>query len=89
MFKGNGFAESMISGSIQTVIDLLDDEIEIEVMKKVKNDYETWIKEYLKEDAAGPFGVLNHGDLWNNNMMFTLEDNVSNKIDGRLIPIFR
>lgn len=77
MFKGNGLAETMVSGSVQQTIDLLDNKAEIDVMKNVKENYEFWIKDLLKEDAAGRFGVLNHGDLWNNNMMFSLDPNVS------------
>lgn len=77
MFKGNGLTENMVSGSIQQTIDVLDNEIEIKVMEKVKKNYEVWLKEFSKNDAAGKFSVLNHGDLWNNNMMFTLESEVS------------
>lgn len=77
MFKGNGLAETMVSGAIQKTIDLLDNKVEIDVMENVKENYEVWIKELLKEDAAGRFSVLNHGDLWNNNMMFKSQSNVS------------
>lgn len=77
MFKGNGAPETMVSGAIQQTIDLLDDKVEIEIMQRVKDNYERWIKDYLNSDAAGRFSVLNHGDLWNNNMMFNLKSNVS------------
>ncbi len=76
MFKGNGAPEVMVSGAIQQTIDVLDDKVEIEVMQKVKDNYRTWLKENLSSDAAGRFSVLNHGDLWNNNMMYKLDSNV-------------
>lgn len=72
MFKGNGVPESMVSGAIQQTIDLLDDKMEIQIMELVRDNYEIWIKELFGCDAAGRFSVLNHGDLWNNNMMFNL-----------------
>lgn len=77
MFRGNGVAETMVSGAIQQTIDVLDDEKEIAVMQRVKDNYEIWLKEYLNSDTAGRFSVLNHGDLWNNNMMFDMQSNVS------------
>ncbi|XP_037052174.1 uncharacterized protein LOC119085779 [Bradysia coprophila] len=75
LFKGNGATETMVSGAIQETIDVLEDETEIAVMQTVKDNYESWFREYLSCDAAGRFSVLNHGDLWNNNMMFNLKSN--------------
>lgn len=65
MFKK--FFESEVEKGMKTVS---DNAVLTEKMQKIKTDFFAIVAECLADGAAEPFGVLCHGDYWNNNMMY-------------------
>lgn len=44
------------------------------LVQNVRENYSQMMNECLAIDAAEPFGILNHGDCWNNNLLFHYEN---------------
>lgn len=62
------FWESIYKTAMET---LNDNETELkEKISRLPSDYLDRMRSCLAEDSAEPFGVLNHGDFWNNNKMY-------------------
>lgn len=68
---------NMMMGSIDKAIEHLVRDDEINLLKKLKENYKSLIQNMFAPNVAGRFGVLGHGDCWNNNFCFLSDENVS------------
>jgi len=55
-----------------------EEEVEIKALTKMKENFVAELKRTGSGDSSEPFSIVNHGDCWNNNMMYVYgkEDNV-------------
>lgn len=83
VIKGNaemmkGFMDMAFNRAIGT---LGDDETALKAkVEKLRDGFETEMEACVKLGAAGEYCVINHGDCWNNNMMYLYEGQVSGAI---------
>lgn len=68
---------NMMISSIDKAIDILIHDDEINLLKKIKENYKPLIKKMFAPNVAGRFAILAHGDCWNNNFCFLSDENVS------------
>lgn len=66
----------MMTSSIDKAIEHLEREDEINLLQKIKDNCKSLIQKMFDKNAAGRFGVLGHGDCWNNNFSFLRDENV-------------
>lgn len=67
---------TMMTSSIDKAIEHLICEDEINLLKKLKENYKPLIKKLFAPNAAGQYSILTHGDCWNNNFCFLSDENV-------------
>lgn len=67
---------TMMTNSMDKAIEHLIREDEINILKKLKEVYKPLIQKLFASNAAGQFGILIHGDCWNNNFCFLSDENV-------------
>lgn len=63
------FREMSLDRGINALDAVVDREA-IEKMKTIKANYYDELRDCLNAEAAEPYSVFNHGDCWNNNMMY-------------------
>lgn len=68
---------NMMTGSIDKATGHLINEDDINILKHVSENFKPLIKNMFAPNAAGQFGILLHGDCWNNNFCFRKDPNVS------------
>lgn len=59
-------------------IDSLKQEEHRKILQEVKGNIQNYFKEYADTAYFEPFGVIDHGDCWNNNIMYQYKDGVRN-----------
>lgn len=67
----------MMTGAIDKATEFLISEDEISLLKRLKDNFEPLMKQLSAPNAAGQFGILIHGDCWNNNFCFRSDANVN------------
>lgn len=72
----NPIIANMMIGSMDKAIEGLKREDEINIIRKLRDNYRGTMKKLISKDAAGQLGVLCHGDCWNNNLSFRSDANV-------------
>lgn len=65
-----GNTRQMFTASYTRTIDLLDDPKHIEIYKHLTDNLEIYADDLFDENNLGKFGVVGHGDCWNNNIMY-------------------
>lgn len=72
--------ENML-GMVDAIFDRTIDSLKLDdhknVMRKIKEHFIIYLSDCLEDNASDRFGVLCHGDFWNNNMLFRFDDSVS------------
>lgn len=79
----NDISHAFLDNNYDTAIGTLDAN-ETELIGKMKHLKEAYLKkmtECTAEGAAEPFSVINHGDFWNNNVMYQYTT-----VNGKQIP---
>lgn len=72
-------AKSMFDSCYDRPSRLLEKPEDVEFMRKLRANWQQIMKESVDPTRMGRFAVFGHGDCWNNNLMFSLE-NVRNLI---------
>lgn len=67
----------MFDASYERAKNALRDDHHKAIMSKVQANYVDYIFSCLNESVCGDFAVVSHGDLWNNNIMYRFDRNVS------------
>lgn len=72
----NEVLQEMFVSTFNLALDNLSDEIDIQIMHRIKNEWLTMSEFCLQFATSEPFSVIGHGDCWNNNLMFRFDENV-------------
>lgn len=62
----------------ERVIEVLENEHHKKIMKEIAQNIQNYMVSCLGRAAADRFGVVAHGDIWNNNLMFRSNEEVPN-----------
>lgn len=76
-FHRDNTMESMLLAAIDRGLSLIDQPEERAVLENLKINCKDETIRLLKQEAAGKFYVLGHGDSWNNNLFYSNEGKVS------------
>lgn len=68
---------SMFRQCYERVIDALQNDDYKDILRDVQRNIKKYFQECQTEEAADRFGVVTHGDLWNNNILFRTNEAVS------------
>lgn len=68
---------SMFVQSYQRVIDVLQNDEHKDIMRDMQRNVKEYFLACQTGEAADRFGVVTHGDLWNNNILFRTDEAVS------------
>lgn len=75
----NGLFGPFVKKSIERAADALKNPQYKKYMQNLRRNYTSKVQYYLSESLADEFGVIGHGDCWNNNFLFQYHDDVSLK----------
>lgn len=86
-FVANSNIRGVFDGCFERAKSSLHDDHHKEIISKLQVNLEDYIFSCLDESVCADFAVIAHGDLWNNNIMYRFNENVSTyfvfrKIDG-------
>lgn len=80
----NSFKSEMLRGLVKSffnrAIGVLNNAKHKEIMTKLNEKTLEYFESCLNEEASAKFGVVAHGDLWSNNILYRFDDNVSNRL---------
>lgn len=79
MFKSE-ILRGIVKSYFNRTVEALHNAEHKEIMVKLNEKTLEYFESCLNEEASDKFGVVAHGDLWNNNIMYRFDANVSNKI---------
>lgn len=66
--------KKMFDASYDRTIELLEDPEYLRICKDLKENVNKYLDEMYDEDKLNRFGVVNHGDCWNNNVLYHLRE---------------
>lgn len=69
-----GLFGSYMEKSVERAADALENPKHKEYMLNLRNNYASKVTHYLSEEVSKEFGVIGHGDCWNNNFLFQYSD---------------
>lgn len=69
-----GKFKSFTNGAIERAIKVLNNSEHRKLMENFRKTYATTIEEILVGESSKEFGVIGHGDCWNNNLLFQHAD---------------
>lgn len=67
-------AKAMFDSCYDRAIRILEKPEDVEFMKKLRLSWQQIMKDSVDPSKMERFGVFGHGDCWNNNLMFTMEN---------------
>lgn len=67
---------SMFTQCYQRVIDVLQNEEQKDIMRDIQRKFKQYFQACQNEVASDRFGVVTHGDFWNNNILFRTHEGV-------------
>lgn len=73
---------SMFTQCYQRVIDVLQNEEQKDIMRDIQRKFKQYLQACQNEVASDRFGVVAHGDFWNNNILFRTHEEVSVEFCG-------
>lgn len=69
-------APGMFQAGYDLALRAVDDEEHIKILQDIKENLQKRVLECVGRDRAGSYGVVGHGDCWNNNQLFKYENGV-------------
>lgn len=75
-FKSEGMLQ-MLNSAFDRAIKVLTNEKHVRVMETVKESALPSIIQFLAPEASGEYGVIGHGDVWTNNILFQHNNQVN------------
>lgn len=77
------------SNSYDRVIEALEKEEHKNIMREIQKNIPGYIASCLNKEAAARYGVISHGDSWNNNFIYQMNKEVrTNVIEERNLYLF-
>ncbi|XP_055303848.1 uncharacterized protein LOC129569222 [Sitodiplosis mosellana] len=77
-----GLFGSYIEKSVERAADTLKNPKYKEYMLNLRKNYASKVEHYLSEALSNDFGVIGHGDCWNNNFLFQNPDGDKNRLES-------
>lgn len=85
-FAESGNKMEFFKNCYDRAIEALEDEEHKEIFREIKKDIPGYIESCLNKKAADRFGVVAHGDCWNNNLMFRANQEVTIRLNDQSFP---
>lgn len=84
-FKGPNMSKVMTM-SYSRAVDALDNEEHKKILTEVLDNFEQFFNDIHEDGACDPFGVINHGDCHNNNILYKHDPEVSRAVETGTPP---
>lgn len=78
MYFKSASTQNVFSSSVSRAMTVLKKDEHKRIFEEIGRDPLAHLDPCLNLSSASRFGVLTHGDCWNNNVLYRLDDNVSN-----------